>query len=62
MNKLINFLKCSNISERVKIVEDIINNLSDLHNTDVNVADIPDMVYPECVRVVPEKDIKFNVD
>ncbi len=62
MNKLLNFLRCSKISERIKIVEDLKKDISILYNNDKVMADLPeDIIYPEGVRIVPEKDIKFNV-
>jgi uncharacterized ferritin-like protein (DUF455 family) len=61
MNKLLNFSKCSNIAQRIKLVEEIKGNIKDLFNSDINVNDIPNLiVYPDGMKILPEKEIKIN--
>jgi hypothetical protein len=62
MNILINFFKCSNIIQRIRIIEEAYADMGNFKNYLFNINDIPDkIIYPDCVRVVNEKDFKNNV-
>ena len=63
MNILINFFKCSNIKQRTRIIEEAYANLENFKYSIFNINDIPDdIIYPEGVKVVCEKDFKNNVN
>jgi hypothetical protein len=66
MLNLIKFLKCNKIKGRILIIKECVNNLNAYEYEKylkVEKTQISDeIVYPENVRVIEEKNIKINVN